>query len=123
MAPCLRGERPVHALWSPLSFRDFWVSRFPAFPPILDPLVDPFSVPAAMPAASHNRLFETLRVDRTTLTKAPLAAQGNDSAYWCAQTPRRRLAALEWLRQLNYRYDPDTARLSRLHRPVKRQAR
>jgi hypothetical protein len=76
-----------------------------------------------MPAANHLRLFDTLRVDRTTLTKAPLTAQGNDSAYWCTQTPRQRLAALEYLRQLNYRYDPDTARLSRLHRPVKRPAR
>jgi hypothetical protein len=69
------------------------------------------------------RLIETVRVDRTVLSKTPLSAQGHDAAYWLTQTPAKRLAALEFLRQLNYRYDPATARLSRLHRPVKRPTR
>jgi hypothetical protein len=68
-------------------------------------------------------LFDNARVDRTTLSKAPLAAQGHDRAFWLRQSPRRRLEELELLRQLNYDYDPDTARLSRVHRPVKRPAR
>jgi len=73
-----------------------------------------------MPTA---RLIETVRVDRTVINKAPLSAQGHDSGYWLTQTPAKRLAALEFLRQLNYQYDPATARLSRLHRPVKRPTR
>jgi hypothetical protein len=68
-------------------------------------------------------LFENARVDRTALSKAPLARQGHDREHWLAQSPRQRLEALELMRQLNYDYDPDTARLSRLHRPVKRKAR
>lgn len=68
-------------------------------------------------------LLAGIRVDRTVVTKTPLRRQGFDAAYWARRTPRERLEALELLRQLNYDYDPDTARLSRLHRPVKRKAR
>ena len=68
-------------------------------------------------------LFEQTRVDRSVLSKSPLARQGHDREHWLAQSPRKRLEALELLRQLNYDYDPDTARLSRLHRPVKRKMR
>jgi hypothetical protein len=68
-------------------------------------------------------LFENARVDRSTLSRKPLTQQGHDRAHWLAQSPRKRLEALELLRQLNYDYDPDTARLSRVHRPVKRKAR
>lgn len=68
-------------------------------------------------------LFETARVDRTTISKAALTKQGEDISFRLRRSPRRRLEALELLRQLNYDYDPDTARLSRFHRPVKRKAR
>lgn len=68
-------------------------------------------------------LFDRARVDRSRLERAPLTAQGRDNAHWWAQSPRKRLEALELLRQINYDYDPDTARLSRVHRPVKRAAR
>ena len=68
-------------------------------------------------------LFDNCRVDRTALSKAPLAAQGQDSAYWLRQSPRRRLEHLELLRQLNYDYDPDTARISRFARLAKRPLR
>ena len=67
-------------------------------------------------------LFANTRVDRSTLSKAPLEDQGQDQAYWWSQSPRKRLEALELMRQLNYDYDPDTARLSRVHRPAKRKA-
>jgi hypothetical protein len=68
-------------------------------------------------------LFETIRVDRTAIDRAPLTQQGHDRDFWLKQSRKKRLVALELLRQLNYNYDPDTARLSRLHRPVKRKAR
>jgi hypothetical protein len=70
-----------------------------------------------------HRLIDTTRVDRTALSKAPLSMQGADMEYWRKQTPVQRLSALEFLRQLNYCYDPATARLSRLHRPTKRATR
>lgn len=68
-------------------------------------------------------LFDRARVSRSTLDRAPLTDQSRDNAYWLARSPRKRLEALELLRQLNYDYDPDTARLSTVHRPVKRVAR
>jgi hypothetical protein len=67
-------------------------------------------------------LFDHARVNRSALERTPLKAQGRDNAYWLAQSPRKRLEALELLRQLNYDYDPDTARFSRVHLPVKRAA-
>ena len=67
-------------------------------------------------------LFDATRVDRTAISKAPLAQQGHDRAFWLKQSRKNCLTALELLRQLNYNYDPDTARLSRLHRPVKYKA-
>ena len=68
-------------------------------------------------------LFDRARINRSILVRTPLKDQGRDNAYWLAQSPRKRLEALEFLRQLNYDYDPDTARLSRFHLPVKRPAR
>jgi len=68
-------------------------------------------------------LFDRARVSRSTLDRAPLKDQDRENAYWLAQSPRKRLEALELLRQLNYDYDPDTARFSRVHLPVKRPAR
>jgi hypothetical protein len=69
------------------------------------------------------RFFETVRVDRSAIGKAPLSQQGHDHAYWLKQTPRKRLEALELMRQLNYDYNPDTARLSRRLGLAKRKAR
>jgi hypothetical protein len=67
-------------------------------------------------------LFDNARVDRTALSKAPLVAQGHDRAFWLRQSPRHRQEQLEILRQLTHDNDPDTARLSRVYRPVKRPA-
>ena len=68
-------------------------------------------------------LYDNARVDRDVLVREPMSEQGRDAGYWWKETPRKRLEALELLRQLNYDYDPDIARLSRLHQPVKRAAR
>ena len=51
------------------------------------------------------------RVLTTDLTFAE--AEAEDRAYWLQKTPTERLAALELLRQMNYGYDPATARLPR----------
>lgn len=62
------------------------------------------------------RLFRQAKVDRKHFAVETLADQGkSELAYWRKQSPVQRLEALELLRQLNYDYDPDTTRLSRLH--------
>ncbi len=40
-------------------------------------------------------------------------AEVKDRAFWLSKTPLERLAACELLRQINYGYDPATARLPR----------
>jgi hypothetical protein len=40
-------------------------------------------------------------------------AEDADRAYWHAQTPHERLAALEQMRQINYAYDPVSDRIQR----------
>ncbi|MDE0299684.1 MAG: hypothetical protein OXN17_13710 [Candidatus Poribacteria bacterium] len=38
----------------------------------------------------------------------------DDKEYWHAKTPQERLQAVELMRQINYGYDPVTARLRRV---------
>jgi hypothetical protein len=54
------------------------------------------------------------RLDKTALTIQPLHAPPDDRAYWHAQTPAARLAAVELQRQIIYGYDPATTRLQRV---------
>jgi hypothetical protein len=37
-----------------------------------------------------------------------------DRAYWLLKSPKERLIALEYLRQVMYGYDPNTSRLQRV---------
>lgn len=46
--------------------------------------------------------------------------EAEDRAFWLAKSPVERLAALEMLRQLNYGYDPVTARLPRFFEILER---
>lgn len=55
-----------------------------------------------------------LHVKRTLTTGLTFEqAEREDRDYWLGKTPTERLASLELLRQLNYGYDPATARLPR----------
>jgi hypothetical protein len=56
-----------------------------------------------------------LRLDPTkfTICSTFAEAEGEDRAFWLAKSSIERLAACELLRQLNYGYDPATARLPR----------
>lgn len=53
------------------------------------------------------------RLDRSCFSVATL---GDDDSrqYWRGRTPEERLAALEFLRQVMYGYDPASARVQRL---------
>lgn len=58
--------------------------------------------------------MEWYTFDRTALSVCDLTDQGNDLEYWLSRTPQERLAAVEFLRQMTYGYDPTTARMERV---------
>jgi len=53
-------------------------------------------------------------VDRSVFRVDSLRDESDERAYWRSRTPLERLQALELLRQINYGYDPATARLQRV---------
>ena len=54
------------------------------------------------------------RMDKTAFSVTTLSEKSGDKEYWLSKTPQERLAALELMRQINYGYDPTTARLQRV---------
>lgn len=54
------------------------------------------------------------KLDKTAFSVCDLDDQGTDLAYWLTRTPQERLAAVEFLRQMMYGYDPTTARMERV---------
>lgn len=59
-------------------------------------------------------LLSSFKMDKTAFSVGSLSDESDERAYWAAKTPQERLAALEFLRAVNYGYDPSTARLQRL---------
>ncbi|HSR51051.1 MAG TPA: hypothetical protein VLV83_09485 [Acidobacteriota bacterium] len=55
-----------------------------------------------------------VKMDKTTLSVSSLGEDAGDKEFWLSKTPQERLQTVELLRQLNYGYDPDTARLQRV---------
>lgn len=55
-----------------------------------------------------------IRMDKTAFSVVSLTDEADEKEYWQTQTPQERLATVELLRQLNYGYDPATARLQRV---------
>jgi hypothetical protein len=55
-----------------------------------------------------------VRMDKTAFSVVSLTEESDEKAYWQSRTPQQRLDAVELLRQLNYGYDPATARLQRV---------
>lgn len=55
-----------------------------------------------------------VRMDKTAFSVATLTEESDEKAYWQTRTPQERLETVELLRQLNYGYDPVTARLQRV---------
>ena len=58
-------------------------------------------------------LLQEMKMDKTSFSVADLQDESGEIAYWQAQIPQARLAALELMRQVMYGYDPSTARLER----------
>ena len=57
---------------------------------------------------------ETFSMDKDVLSVTFLSDDSDEQAYWHAKTPQERLEAVELMRQINYGYDPATARLQRI---------
>ncbi|MDQ3507023.1 MAG: hypothetical protein M3494_03260 [Actinomycetota bacterium] len=55
-----------------------------------------------------------VKMDKTVFSVASLADESDGREYWRSKSPRERLDAVELLRQMNYGYDPATARLQRV---------
>jgi hypothetical protein len=55
-----------------------------------------------------------VRMDKTAFSIVSLRDESDEKEYWQARTPQERLETVEMLRQLNYGYDPTTARLQRV---------
>ena len=58
---------------------------------------------------------ENLKFNLSKLSIANLNDEDKeDRAYWLLKSPKERLIALEYLRQVMYGYDPNTSRLQRV---------
>ena len=55
-----------------------------------------------------------VRMDKTAFSVVSLADEADDKEFWHSKSPQERLETMELLRQLNYGYDPATARLQRV---------
>jgi hypothetical protein len=60
-----------------------------------------------------DELIETVKLDKTTLTVAPLFDESDEKAYWLSRTPQERLRHIEVLRRINYGHRA-TIRLERV---------
>ena len=58
--------------------------------------------------------IDTFKIDKGALSVVSLSEESDDKEYWHAKTPQERLEAVELMRQINYGYDPTTARLQRV---------
>jgi hypothetical protein len=68
--------------------------------------------------------LESLRMDKTVVSVVSLhEADALDKAYWAAQSPRDRLIALEFMRQVMYGYDSISGRIERVFEVIKRPPR
>ena len=68
-----------------------------------------------MPRLLPDGAMDELKMDRSVVRVTTLAqADEDDRVFWQAQTIAVRLAQVERLRQMNYGYDPATARMQKI---------
>jgi hypothetical protein len=62
-----------------------------------------------------NKKLDNLQFNRHVFSVTSLTDENmEDKTYWFHKSPKERLIALEYLRQVMYSYDPDTTRLQRV---------
>lgn len=54
------------------------------------------------------------KVDKLATSVEDLGAETRPLDYWLAKSPKERLEALEFMRQINYDYDPVSDRISKV---------
>jgi hypothetical protein len=59
-------------------------------------------------------LFDAPPLDRRHVSVGSLRDESDEREFWRKRTPQERLAALEFLRQVIYGYDPASSRLQRV---------
>jgi hypothetical protein len=59
-------------------------------------------------------IISTIKMDKSAFSVVSLTDEPDDLSYWLSKTPQERLEAVELLRQINYGYDPTTARFQRV---------
>jgi hypothetical protein len=70
-----------------------------------------------MEVASYDRRVSdvpSIRLDKTAFSVTPLGDRSDDRVFWRSRSTAERLEAIELMRQVNYGYDPITARLQRV---------
>jgi len=59
-------------------------------------------------------MINILKINKKAFSVSSLSDESDDKLYWLSKTPHERLMATELMRQINYGYDPTTARLQRV---------
>ena len=59
------------------------------------------------------------RLDKSIFSVGSLKEESDEKSFWSNKTPLERLEATEIMRQINYGYDPATARLQRFFEVTK----
>ncbi len=65
-------------------------------------------------------MINILKINKKAFSVSSLFDESDDKLYWLSKTPHERLIATELMRQINYGYDPTTARLQRVLEIVER---
>jgi hypothetical protein len=68
-------------------------------------------------------LLDSAKVKRDALIVTSLFEESDEKSYWLSKNPYERLAAVEFMRQIIYGYDPSTTRLQRVLTITQRSAR
>lgn len=61
------------------------------------------------------------KLDKTSISVHNLGEEPKDMMYWLSRPVGERLAAIELMRQINYRYDPVADRISRVLEVVQKE--
>ena len=59
-------------------------------------------------------ILDSVKVKKDVLTVTSLFEESDEKSYWLSKTHYERLAAVEFMRQIIYGYDPSTTRLQRV---------
>lgn len=65
-------------------------------------------------------VVENIKIDRSVINVTAID-ESDEKEYWLAQTPEKRLEAMEMMRRIAYGYDETSARLQRVFEIAERE--